>query len=128
MRVDTLSASKVISFVASKDASKARIFYEQALGLSFVSDGPFAMEFDANGTMLRIQKVQTLSPAQHTVLGWDVADIQAEIAALARKGVVFERYEFLLQDDRGVWTAPSGAKIAWFKDPDGNTLSLTQFD
>jgi catechol 2,3-dioxygenase-like lactoylglutathione lyase family enzyme len=123
-----LSASKVISFVATKDASKARTFYEQMLGLTFVSDSPFALEFDANGTMLRIQKVQQHSPAIHTVLGWDVADIQAEIVALARKGVVFERYGFLSQDDRGVWIAPSGAKIAWFKDPDGNTLSLTQFD
>jgi catechol 2,3-dioxygenase-like lactoylglutathione lyase family enzyme len=123
-----LAASKLISFVATKDAAKARSFYEQALGLSFVSDSPFAMEFDANGTMLRIQKVQELLPAKHTVLGWQVADIQAEIVALVRSGVVFERYDFLSQDDHGVWTAPSGAKVAWFKDPDGNTLSLTQFE
>jgi len=123
-----LSKSKVISFVATQDAAKARAFYEQSLGLKFIEDGPFALEFDANGTMLRIQKVQEHSPAMHTVLGWQVADIRAEIAALSQKGVVFERYAFLPQDDRGVWTAPSGAKIAWFKDPDGNTLSLTQFD
>jgi len=123
-----LAASKLISFVATKDAAKARSFYEQALGLSFVSDSPFAMEFDANGTMLRIQKVQELLPAKHTVLGWQVADIQAEIVALVRSGVAFERYGFLSQDDHGVWTAPSGAKVVWFKDPDGNTLSLTQFE
>src|SRR5262245_61133696 len=122
-----LSDSEVIAFVATKDAAKARVFYEQALGLTFVSDSPFAMEFDANGTMLRIQKVQELMPARHSVLGWQVADIQAAIGALMQNGVVFEQYGFLSQDSHGVWTAPSGAKIAWFKDPDGNTLSLTQF-
>ena len=122
-----LADSKVIAFVATKDSAQARWFYEQKLGLTFVSDSPFALEFEANGTMLRIQKVQDLSPAMHTVLGWDVVDIQAAIAALVKKGVVFERYGFFPQDELGVWTAPSGAKIAWFKDPDGNTLSLTQF-
>jgi len=123
-----LSSSKVISFVATKNAAKARTFYEEKLGLAFVEESPFALEFDCGGTMLRVQKVQELSPAQHTVLGWDVADIRKEIWALTKKGVVFERYGFLAQDDQGIWTAPSGAKIAWFKDPDGNTLSLTQFD
>jgi len=122
-----LTDSKVISFVATKDPSKARLFYEQTLGLSLVNDWPFAMEFDANGTMLRVQKVESLAPARHTVLGWQVLDIHAEIDALERKGVAFERYDFLSQDDRGVWTTPSDAKVAWFKDPDENTLSLTQF-
>jgi len=78
--------------------------------------------------MLRIQKVEQLTPAQHTVLGWGVADIHATVKGLAGKGVAFERYGFLPQDDSGVWTSPVGAKIAWFKDPDGNTLSLTQFE
>ena len=122
-----LADSKLIAFIATTDAAKSRSFYEQRLGLEFVSDSPFAMEFDAKGTMLRIQKVQELSPDRHTVLGWQVADIRAEIAALLTNGVVFERYDFLAQDQHGVWTAPSGAKVAWFKDPDGNTLSLTQF-
>jgi len=122
-----LADSKVIALVATKDPAKARSFYEHHLGLAFVSDSPFALEFDAHGTMLRIQKVQELSPAKHTVLGWQVADIRAEIAALVKKGVVFERYGFISQDEHGIWTAPSGAKVAWFKDPDGNTLSLTQF-
>jgi catechol 2,3-dioxygenase-like lactoylglutathione lyase family enzyme len=123
-----LTDCKVIAFVATKDPAQARFFFEQTLGLALVNDGPFAMEFNAYGTMLRVQKVAELSPARHTVLGWQVLDIQAEIAALVRKGVTFERYDFLSQDDRGVWTAPSGAKVAWFKDPDGNTLSLTQFE
>jgi catechol 2,3-dioxygenase-like lactoylglutathione lyase family enzyme len=118
---------KVIAFVATKDPAQARLFYERTLGLSLISDGPFALEFNANGTMLRIQKVEELSPARHTVLGWQVADIHAEIEALERKGITFERYNFLSQDDHGVWTTPSNAKVAWFKDPDGNTLSLTQF-
>ncbi len=78
--------------------------------------------------MLRIAKVEELAPARHTVLGWRVADIRAAAAALAARGVVFERYDGMAQDDLGVWNAPGGAKVAWFKDPDGNTLSLTQFE
>ena len=85
------------------------------------------MVFDANGTMLRVQKVQELLPARHAVLGWDVRDIRAEIEALTKKGVRFERFDGLPQDELGIWTSPAGGKIAWFKDPDGNTLSLTQF-
>lgn len=122
-----LNTSEIISFVATRDPARARVFYEKALGLLFVSDGPFALVFDANGTMLQVQKVEELSPARHTVLGWQVSDIRAEIEELKREGVIFEQYEGLLQDEQGVWESPSGAKVAWFKDPDGNTLSLTQF-
>lgn len=125
--VAMLNTSEIISFVATRDPVRARVFYEKALGLLLVSDGPFALVFDANGTVLQVQKVEELSPARHTVLGWHVSDIRAEIEELKRKGVIFERYEGLLQDEQGVWVSPSGAKVAWFKDPDGNTLSLTQF-
>jgi predicted enzyme related to lactoylglutathione lyase len=102
-------------------------FYASTLGLTLISDDPFAIVFDANGTMLRVQKVQSLVPAQHTVLGWEVPDIQAETEKLTKRGVRFERYSGLPQDESGIWTTPSGAKVAWFKDPDGNILSLTQF-
>src|SRR5271154_3024716 len=119
--------AKIIGFVATKQAVKARKFYGETLGLTFVSDDPFAIVFDVKGTMLRVQKVQELQPARHTVLGWEVADVRAEVEALTKKGVKFERYEGLPQDELGVWTSPGGGKIAWFKDPDGNTLSLTQF-
>ncbi len=116
----------MMAFVATRDGARARAFYEGKLGLRFVSDDPSAIVFDVGGTMLRVQKVEKLAPAQYTVLGWKVPDIASAIAGLARSGVVFERYGFFEQDELGVWTSPSGAKVAWFKDPDGNTLSLTQ--
>jgi len=122
-----LSASRLIGFVATKNPASAREFYEEILGLKRVSDDPFAIVFDANGTMLRVQKVHELLPAPYTVLGWDVEDIHAEVLELAKRGVRFERFEGLPQDEAGIWAAPSGARVAWFKDPDGNTLSLTQF-
>jgi predicted enzyme related to lactoylglutathione lyase len=119
--------SKIISFVATRNSASARKFYEETLGLVFISEDPFAIVFDVKGTMLRVQKVPEMSPAHHTVLGWDVHDIRAEIEALTKKGVRFERFDGLPQDELGIWTSPVGGKIAWFKDPDGNTLSLTQF-
>jgi catechol 2,3-dioxygenase-like lactoylglutathione lyase family enzyme len=122
-----LSQSKIVAFVATSKPDDAKSFYEQTLGLRLLSDDPFAVVFDAHGTMLRVQKLQAHTPPGHTVLGWDVEDIRAEIKELTEKGVRFERYEWLEQDASGVWTSPSGAKIAWFKDPDGNLLSLTQF-
>jgi catechol 2,3-dioxygenase-like lactoylglutathione lyase family enzyme len=122
-----MAASKIICFVATRNAAGAREFYETTLGLKFVSDDPFATVFDVNGIMLRVQKVQELLPAKHTVAGWDVPDIAARMRELTGKGVRFERFPGLPQDELGAWTTPSGAKVAWFKDPDGNTLSLTQF-
>ena len=122
-----LNTSKIISFVATKNPAAAREFYERTLGLAVVSDDPFALVFNVNGTMLRVAKVQELTPAKHTVLGWDVQDIRAEMEQLTKRGVRFERYAGLPQDEQGIWTSPIGAKIAWFKDADGNTLSLTQF-
>lgn len=121
-----LGASPLIAFAATRRPAAARAFYEDALGLRFVDDSPFALVFDCAGIELRIQKVQELAPAPHTTLGWHVEDLDATIDGLVHKGVVFERYGFLEQDDRGIWSAPSGARIAWMKDPDGNTLSLTQ--
>ncbi|MSQ12192.1 MAG: VOC family protein [Dehalococcoidia bacterium] len=122
-----LRSSKLIAFAATRDSDRAKAFYEQALGLRLVADEPFAVVFDANGVTLRLQKVQELSPAQHTVLCWAVTDIRETMRALNQRGITFQRYESLPQDREGVWTAPGGAKVAWFKDPDGNTLSLTQF-
>jgi catechol 2,3-dioxygenase-like lactoylglutathione lyase family enzyme len=122
-----LNTSKVISFVATKNPKVARKFYAETLGLSLVSDDPFALVFDANGTMLRVQKVLELTPAKHTVLGWDVRDIKAKVRELTKRGVRFERFEGMPQDEQGIWTSPNGGQIAWFKDGDGNTLSLTQF-
>jgi catechol 2,3-dioxygenase-like lactoylglutathione lyase family enzyme len=122
-----LANSKIISFVATQNPASALKFYQDTLGLSLVSDDPFATVFDVRGTMLRVQKVRQIQPANYTALGWDVSDIFATIKRLADKGVRFKRFDGLTQDEYGVWAAPSGAKIAWFKDPDGNILSLTQF-
>ena len=115
-----------ITFVPTKNPEAAKRFYLETLGLQFVSDDPFAIVFDLHGVRLRVEKVQSFEPLPFTILGWKVADISRTIAGLTERGVRFERYDVLAQDDRGVWSAPSGAKIAWFKDPDGNTLSLTE--
>jgi catechol 2,3-dioxygenase-like lactoylglutathione lyase family enzyme len=122
-----LKTADIIAFVATTKPEQARAFYEGVLGLSLVADDPSAVVFDANGVTLRVAKVQKLDPAPHTVLGWGVANIREVIEALKKKGVVFQRYDGLSQDQLAVWTSPSGARIAWFKDPDGNVLSLTQF-
>ena len=119
-----LTNNDPIAFVATADADAAVVFYRDVLGLTFVADDPFALVFDLNGTMLRIFKVETVTPLEYTALGWKVDDIEAAVRGLGEKGVRFERYEELEQDELGIWTSP-GARVAWFKDPDGNTLSLT---
>jgi catechol 2,3-dioxygenase-like lactoylglutathione lyase family enzyme len=117
----------IIAFITTSDGKRARKFYEGTLGLRVVEDTPFALEVDAHGTMLRVAKAQKVTVAPYTVLGWKVADIKKSVSALAAKGVKFERYEGMDQDKLGIWKSPGGASVAWFKDPDGNTLSLTQF-
>jgi catechol 2,3-dioxygenase-like lactoylglutathione lyase family enzyme len=121
-----LGTSDLVAFIPSTDLERARSFYQGQLGLSLKSENPFAAVFDANGTMLRVTAVDEIALAQYTVLGWKVADIVASVRALAGKGVSFLRFEGMEQDDLGVWTTPSGDRVAWFKDPDGNTLSLTE--
>jgi catechol 2,3-dioxygenase-like lactoylglutathione lyase family enzyme len=121
-----LHSSDVIAFVATTDPERARRFYEAALGLPLLRDEPFALVFDANGTTLRVQKVRELHPAPYMILGWKVPDVRATVSSLEARGIRFERYPGLVQDDVGVWTSPSGARVAWFKDPDGHILSLTQ--
>jgi catechol 2,3-dioxygenase-like lactoylglutathione lyase family enzyme len=122
-----LNKSQFINFVATSNATKAQEFYEKVLGLTFVSGDQFALVFEADGIMLRIQKVDKVNPQGYTVLGWKVSDIKQEVVKLTKQGVQFARYEGMNQDKNGIWTAPSKAKIAWFADPDGNILSLTEF-
>ena len=122
-----LGTHKLMAFVATTNAARARTFYEGTLGLRLIADEPYSIVFDAHGTMLRVQKVRELALAPYTALGWDVPDIRAAIRELSKKGVAFERFGFFPQDDLGIWTADDGTKVAWFKDPDGNTLSLTEF-
>jgi catechol 2,3-dioxygenase-like lactoylglutathione lyase family enzyme len=122
-----LSDKSLIAFIPTVKPEKALIFYRDILGLKLIRQDQFALEFDANGTPLRVTIVPELHPHNFTVLGWNVPDIASIISVLIKKGVVFERYDFMKQVPHGIWTSPSGAKVAWFKDPDGNILSLTQF-
>ena len=122
-----LGKHEVIAFVSTKEPGQAKTFYRDILGLRLVTESPFALVFDACGTMLRVSKVEKLTPAPYTVLGWKVADIRATAEALMTKGIIFERYDGMRQDQFGIWTTPDGSQVSWFKDPDGNTLSLTQF-
>lgn len=117
----------IVGFVTIVDVERAKEFYRDVLGLRLVSEEPpFALVFEANGIMLRLGMAKELPPARGTVLGWQVPDIVAAARDLERAGVRFERYDFVKQDDLGIWTTPTGAKVAWFKDPDGNILSLSE--
>jgi catechol 2,3-dioxygenase-like lactoylglutathione lyase family enzyme len=120
-----LANSPLVAFIPTKHAERARRFYE-ALGLRFISDDSFAIVMDANGTMVRVVRVDDFTPFPFTILGWQVTDIHKTVAEMTDKAVKFNRYGFLEQSADGVWTAPGGAKVAWFTDPDGNTLSLSQ--
>jgi predicted enzyme related to lactoylglutathione lyase len=122
-----LDGSKLIAFVPTTDLGRARGFYAERIGLTVTDESPFACVFDANGTMLRLTPVRKLSRTRYTVLGWNVADIASTVAALAEAGVAFVRYRGMDLDAAGIWTAPGGDRVAWFEDPDGNVLSLTQF-
>jgi len=122
-----LGSSSIIAFAPATDLHRARVFYEQALGLSLLEQNDFACVFDANGTMLRVAAVADAPRAGYTVLGWRVTDIAAAVRGLTARGVVFLRYDGMDQDEIGVWTTPGGEQVAWFPDPDGNILSLTQF-
>jgi catechol 2,3-dioxygenase-like lactoylglutathione lyase family enzyme len=122
-----LSTYNIIGFVTIVDIPRAKEFYRDKLGLRLVSEEPpFALVFEAHGIMLRLTIGRERPPAPGTVLGWQVPDIAAAVRDLQQVGVSFERYDFLQQDDLGIWTTPTGAKVAWFKDPDGNTLSLSE--
>ena len=122
-----LGSTKIIAFVPTSDAARARAFYEGVLGLRFVNDDGFAMVLDANGIMIRVAKVgKDFSPAQFTILGWQVSEIEKVVRDLQKRGVHFEIFGFFKQDALGIWTAPTGDKVAWFKDPDGNILSVSQ--
>lgn len=122
-----LTAENLVAFVPTNDSKKARSFYQAILGLELVSEDGFALVFRANGTMLRVTTVQDFTPQQFTILGWDVTNIEQTVADLKKRGVQFEQYGLAGQDEKGIWNSPSGARVAWFKDPDGNVLSLTQF-
>jgi catechol 2,3-dioxygenase-like lactoylglutathione lyase family enzyme len=124
-----LGTKEIVAFVPTRNPAKARAFYEKILGLRFISEDPFALVFDGNGVMIRVANVSSVDgfePAPFTILGWLVDDISKVVKGLGKKGVKFERFPGMEQDQLGVWSSPSGAKIAWFKDPEGNVLSVTE--
>ena len=121
-----LSDKTLKAFIPTVNPERSRKFYRDILGLILISEDNYATEYNANGTVLRVTIVERLSPHPFTVLGWEVDNIDYLIESLVSKGVVFERYSYLEQDKSGIWTAPGGTKVAWFKDPDGNLLSLTE--
>lgn len=121
-----LSSGKLVGFVPTKDAVRARTFYENKLGFQFVSDDQYALVMRAGMNMIRIAKAQNFTPAPYTVMGWEVQDIEAVVDWLNERGVAMEKYPFVQDQERGIWTTPNGDKVAWFKDPDGNVLSVSQ--
>jgi catechol 2,3-dioxygenase-like lactoylglutathione lyase family enzyme len=121
-----LSDAELVAFIPTQDLGAAKAFYESVLGLRAVDENDFAVTYDANGTQLRLTRVEQLQSAPYTVLGWKVENIAERLAALRSAGVSATRYDGMQQDGHGVWTAPSGTRVAWFTDPDGNTLSLQQ--
>ena len=121
-----LNQSPLVCFIATADAERARAFYEGKLGLALTQDNGYALVFDAHGTQLRIQRVQAVAPHPYTALGWQVDDLAATVRALAAGGVPMARFPGLPLDADGIWDTPDGSRVAWFQDPDGNTLSLHQ--
>lgn len=117
---------KVVTFLLTQNPDAALKFYRDTLGFRFIRDDGFALVFDLDGVMLRIGKIPEFSPAKNTVLGWESHDIVATVDTLVAKGIVFESYPNMGQDDRGIATFPGGDKVAWFKDPDGNVLSISR--
>jgi len=119
---------KLIAFIGTTDLRRAREFYRRTLGFELISQDEFAAMFHAGDTILRITPVDRLEPAGHTVLGWQVDILEDVVDDLVGQGVEFQRYPYLEQDGRGICTSPEGVRVAWFKDPDGNTLSVSQPD
>jgi catechol 2,3-dioxygenase-like lactoylglutathione lyase family enzyme len=122
-----LTSAPAIAFVPSTDLDRSRRFFADVLGLPVVELTGFALVLRAGPTMLRVTKVDDLRVQPFTVFGWQVSDIDGAVADLTGRGVAFLRYDGLDQDGYGVWATPGGDRVAWFTDPDGNTLSLTQF-
>lgn len=121
-----MELKKMVALLITAKPDQATAFYRDVLGFQFLKDDGFALVFDANGTRLRVGKAEQFTPAKHAVLSWEVEDIRAAVSALAGRGVVFERYPFMNPDSEGIHSFPTGDQVAWFKDPDGNVLSISR--
>lgn len=124
--MSALRGARLMAFAGATDLERARDFYAGTLGLEVDHQDGFACQFRCGDTLLRVTRVDEVVPAPYTVLGWRVEDIESSIRELAARGVEFQRYDALSQDELGAWSAPGGARVAWFRDPDGNTLSIAQ--
>lgn len=122
-----LSSAKIMAFVSTTNADCARAFYRDKLGLKMISEDGFALVFDCGGTHLRVALAQEVTPAKYTVLGWEVKDVRGTVLDLKKAGIVCETFGFFKQDELGIWTAPGGTLVAWFKDPEGNLLSVSSY-
>jgi catechol 2,3-dioxygenase-like lactoylglutathione lyase family enzyme len=122
-----LESAALVGFIGVSDLDRARHFYGDQLGLQLTDERPFALVAEFAGARLRITVVDDVAPVSYTVLGWSVSDLDGSIDRLVARGVIFTQYQGMDQDQRGAWTAPGGSRIAWFLDPDGNNLSLTEF-
>jgi len=121
-----LESGNMVGFIVTTDYEAARAFYESKLGLQFVSLDQYALVMNTGKNMIRIVKVKDFTPARYTVLGWEVDNIEAIVVWLREQGVDLEDYPFIQDRELLIWTAPTGDKIAWLKDPDGNVLSVSQ--
>jgi catechol 2,3-dioxygenase-like lactoylglutathione lyase family enzyme len=121
-----LNSAKIVGFVPTQNLERARAFYADLWGLPVIHEDAFGVTLGANAALIRISIVGAFRPASFTILGWEVPDIRAAVEELARRGVRFERFDGLQQDESGIWTAPGGSRVAWIKDPDGNILSVSQ--
>jgi len=121
-----LASAKMAGFLLTKDYDQAKAFFVGKLGFEFISLDQYALVVNTGANHIRISKVPTFTPLQSTVLGWEVPDIDAAVAWLAERGVATEKYPFVQDKERGIWSTPDGNKVAWFKDPDGNVLSFSQ--
>jgi len=122
-----LTRNRIMAFVPSADLGRSRGFYEGTLGMRVLYQDGFAVALTSGGIMIRVTQVGKFTPQKFTVFGWEVANIEQAVAKLLARGIVFNQYGMPGQDEQGIWTAPGGAKVAWFNDPDGNVLSLTRF-
>ena len=123
---EALGSEQMVAFVPTIDLDRARDFYGSVLGLPLEQTTPYACVLRAGNAKLRVTKVEELMPQPFTVLGWEVPDVVQAVRDLVARGIAFERYDGMDQDENGMWTTPRGDKVAWFKDPDANTLSVTQ--
>jgi catechol 2,3-dioxygenase-like lactoylglutathione lyase family enzyme len=121
-----LAGAELVSFVSASDPERVKRFYGELLGLPLAEQTAFACVFTTPNGELRVTFVEDVRPAPYTVLGWRVPDIEAAARELQARNIATLAYDGLDQDERGIWRSPSGARVLWFADADGNVLSITQ--